>query len=84
MTRDWLRSQPLIKLAAMVPGSSQAHPHLKNGTAYRQVRPTKLDKIKNLPDQVQVGDLRTEERQPKKGSRATVTTERADCLLSPQ
>ena len=33
--------------------SLQPHPHLKNGTAYRQVRPTKLDKIKNFHLEVQ-------------------------------
>ena len=35
----------------------QAQPHFKDGTAYRQVRPTKLDKIKNLLDQVRSGGV---------------------------
>ena len=35
----------------------QPHPHLEDGTAYRQVRPTKLDKIKNLHVEVQVGGV---------------------------
>ena len=26
----------------------QPHPHLEDGSAYRQLRPTRLDKIKNL------------------------------------
>ena len=27
---------------------SQSHPHLEDGSVYRQLRPTRLDKIKNL------------------------------------
>ena len=33
----------------------QPHPHLEDGSAYRQLRPTKLDKIKNFCAEVQVG-----------------------------
>ena len=31
-----------------VQSASQPHPHLEDGTVYRPVRPTELDKIKNL------------------------------------
>ena len=33
----------------------QSHPQFKEGTAYRQLRPTRLDKIKNLHLAGQVG-----------------------------
>ena len=38
-------------------GSQSPQPHLKDGSAYRQNRPTKLDKIKNFSDQVQTNSL---------------------------
>ena len=31
----------------------KTHPHLEDGSAYRQLRPTKLDKIKNFHVEVQ-------------------------------
>ena len=37
--------------------SSQDYPQFKDSTVYRQVRPTKLDKIKNLHLEVQVSSL---------------------------
>ena len=37
--------------------NSKGHRQFKDGTAYRQVRPTKLDKIKNFPDQVQSNNV---------------------------
>jgi len=40
-----------------LPEYSQPHPQLKDGTVYRQDRPTKLDKIKNLSHQVRVGGV---------------------------
>ena len=36
---------------------SDTHPHLKDGTVYRQVRPTRLDKIKNFPHEVRGGGV---------------------------
>ena len=36
---------------------SQPHPHLKDGTVYRQVRSTKLDKIKNLFHHLHFGSV---------------------------
>ena len=31
-----------------IPDGSQPQPHLEDGSAYRQLRPTRLDEIKNL------------------------------------
>ena len=36
---------------------SQSQPHFEYGTAYRQVRPTKLDKIKNFQNHLYVGGV---------------------------
>ena len=38
-------------------GSQSPQPHLKDGSVYRQNRPTKLDEIKNFHLEVQVGTL---------------------------
>ena len=45
---DATYSDPPIRIKLLGLRSSQGHPQFKNGTVYRQVRPTKLDKIKNL------------------------------------
>ena len=37
--------------------SAQDYPQFKDGTVYRQVRPTKLDKIKNLHIEIQASSL---------------------------
>ena len=37
--------------------SQPSQPHLKDGAIYRPLRPTRLDKIKNLSDQVRAGAL---------------------------
>ena len=37
--------------------SQSPQPHLEDSSVYRQNRPTKLDKIKNLYDQVPVANL---------------------------
>ena len=38
---------------------SEAHPQLEDSSAYRQLRPTRLDKIKNLHGAVQAGGIGT-------------------------
>ena len=38
-------------------GSQSPQPHLEDGTTYRPLRPTKLDKIKNLHLEVQAGGV---------------------------
>ncbi len=45
---DATYSDPPIRIKLLGLRSSQGHPQFKNGTVYRQVRPTRLDKIKNL------------------------------------
>ena len=45
---DATYSDPPIRIKLLGLRSSQGHPQFKNGTVYRQVRPTKLDQIKNL------------------------------------
>ena len=44
---------PLSNLNPAPPGDSQSHNQLKSGTAFSQLWPTKLDKIKNLHVEVQ-------------------------------
>ena len=43
--------------------SSQDHPQFKDSTVYRQVRPTRLDEIKNLHLEVQAGGVETAQQQ---------------------
>ena len=38
-----------------IPDGSQPQPHLEDGSAYRPLRPTKLDKIKNLHAEIHTG-----------------------------
>ncbi len=48
-------SYPPSRIEWMGLRSSQSHPQLEDGSAYRQLRPTKLDKIKNLYHCVRLG-----------------------------
>ena len=50
-------SDPPIKTRFMCVRSPQGHPQFKDGTAYRQVRPTNLYKIKNFHLEIQVSSL---------------------------
>ena len=45
---DATYSDPPIRIKLLGLRSSQGHPQFKNGTVYRQVRPTRLDEIKNF------------------------------------
>ena len=54
---DATYSDPPIRIKLLGLRSSQGHPQFKNGTVYRQVRPTKLDKIKNFRVAVQLGTV---------------------------
>ena len=49
--RHWMEGRAKVWAIAL----SQAYTHLKYGSAYRQLRPTRLDKIKNLSDSVRAG-----------------------------
>ena len=52
---DATYSDPPIRIKLLGLRSSQGHPQFKNGTVYRQVRPTRLDEIKNFHPEVQLG-----------------------------
>ena len=52
---DATYSDPPIRIKLLGLRSSQGHPQFKNGTVYRQVRPTRLDEIKNFHLEVHVG-----------------------------
>ena len=50
---DATYSDPPIRIKLLGLRSSQGHPQFENGTVYRQVRPTRLDEIKNFHAAVQ-------------------------------
>ena len=54
---DATYSDPPIRIKLLGLRSSQGHPQFKNGTVYRHVRPTRLDKIKNFRIEVQVSPV---------------------------
>ena len=52
-------SDPPVRTNLLGLRSSQDNPQFKDGTVYRQVRPTRLDKIKNFRAEVQVNTVDT-------------------------
>ena len=46
-----------VAIVSEISGHSQSHPKFKDGSAYRQLRPTRLDKIKNFPLVLQTGPV---------------------------
>ena len=57
-TRAFLCSlSPTLMILKASVGSQSPQPHLKSGSAYRQNRPTQLDKIKNLHAEVRSGHV---------------------------